>query len=923
MNFFEEGSVWRKWDMHIHTPMSALNNQFNISSDDEINWNNYIHELFTRAIANDIHAIGLTDYYSIDGYEKVKEIVSDDKKLKEIFKEEINKEDKYLDKIKEIALFPNIELRLTLMVIYNDSKQSKVEAHVLFDNQLSIDEIKENFLGKLTLKTEMTVSGGKEVSFTRRNLENLGKKIKSEQKEFSDKSDYEAGCNVAYVDFDELKELLRKNFLHKSILLLVEDDITNISWKDQGHLVRKNHYAQCDGLMSSNPNTIKWGLSEETKKEFSSYKPCFWGSDAHKYEKMFKPDKDRFCWIKADLTFEGLRQVLINPHDRIFIGKIVPELDNYLKNKPTKLKEVKINKRKEFKNKKTWFDADIKLNPYMTTIIGNKGSGKSALSDIIALVCNSKNIEHASFLNKERFRKTPENYADDYEATIWWADNEKSEKKSLAETVDESAVELVQFLPQRYIEKVCSGIGDEFKKEIEKTIFSYMDIADKEGCTNLTQLIEKKTASNYLSYQKFKNELEKINVKINELENKKTKEHQQAVTEKLNNLNLMLERHLNAKPTKVEPPTDEQNDRHTKLIKKLDEKYKEIEEDYNLKINQLKKINEQLTDINNFLNEKDIVLKNIDDFNTKFKMLSESLSIKNEKYITLKINDAEFNQKTNQLLNDKIVLSSLTSTTEVELNKVVIPIDFDINSENIKKSLEEYKSLYSKLHFIFLIKKILIEKTSLESQNYQKYIADLKAWEEKRKQIIGEIDGLDDGSIKLYMEEKKYIENQLDKDLCDLYHKRLEIVSNIYEMHIKNCDVMKEIYKPIEIKLKDILEIMEEKINFDVQVVPKPDLKEEILNKVDQRVSGFFYGKQAGNSKLNDLIDKTVFNNREKTLEFVSDIYKVVTENIDETHKVLNNKVVEFYNYIGSLEYLESIYALKLGDKDLKQLLPG
>ena len=69
-------------------------------------------------------------------------------------------------------------------------------------------------------------------------------------------------------------------------ILLVEDDITNISWKDQGHLVRKNHYAQCDGLMSSNPNTIKWGLSEETKKEFSSCKPCFWGSGAHKYEKM-------------------------------------------------------------------------------------------------------------------------------------------------------------------------------------------------------------------------------------------------------------------------------------------------------------------------------------------------------------------------------------------------------------------------------------------------------------------------------------------------------------------------------------------------------------------------------------------------------------------------------------------------------------
>lgn len=40
-------------------------------------------------------------------------------------------------------------------------------------------------------------------------------------------------------------------------------------------------------------------------------------------------------------------------------------------------------------------------------------------------------------------------------------------------------MELVQFLPQRYIENVCGGIGQEFNNEIERTIFSYMDIAEK------------------------------------------------------------------------------------------------------------------------------------------------------------------------------------------------------------------------------------------------------------------------------------------------------------------------------------------------------------------------------------------------------------------------------------------------------------
>ena len=135
-----------------------------------------------------------------------------------------------------------------------------------------------------------------------------------------------------------MKKVLDDNFKDRYLLLFAEDNITDINWSGQGHLVRKKIYAQCNGIFSSNPNTIKWGLEDSTKEEFSTYKPCFWGSDAHDYDKMFKPDMDRFCWIKSDLTFAGLKQVLICPQDRIYIGNIVPEYDNYLKNKQNIIK---------------------------------------------------------------------------------------------------------------------------------------------------------------------------------------------------------------------------------------------------------------------------------------------------------------------------------------------------------------------------------------------------------------------------------------------------------------------------------------------------------------------------------------------------------------------------------------------------------
>ena len=47
----------------------------------------------------------------------------------------------------------------------------------------------------------------------------------------------------------------------------------------------------------------------ETVLRLGGFKPCLHGSDAHKIVDLFKPDKDRFCWIKADPTFEGLRHV--------------------------------------------------------------------------------------------------------------------------------------------------------------------------------------------------------------------------------------------------------------------------------------------------------------------------------------------------------------------------------------------------------------------------------------------------------------------------------------------------------------------------------------------------------------------------------------------------------------------------------------
>lgn len=75
-----KGSEWNKWDLHIHTPESGMANEFGND------WDKYVQSLFRGAIANNIVAIGITDYFTIDGYKKLlTDYLEDDDKLNSLF----------------------------------------------------------------------------------------------------------------------------------------------------------------------------------------------------------------------------------------------------------------------------------------------------------------------------------------------------------------------------------------------------------------------------------------------------------------------------------------------------------------------------------------------------------------------------------------------------------------------------------------------------------------------------------------------------------------------------------------------------------------------------------------------------------------------------------------------------------------------
>lgn len=398
----EKGSAWRKWDLHLHTPASYLNNQF--GSD----WDKFVQDLFRKAIQKRVSAIALTDYFTIDGYKKIKtEYLANDEKMQALFSKD------ELSYINEMLILPNIEFRIDKFVGSNS-----INLHVIFSNEFPIVEIEDNFLHELDFVYEGSPQTEDEKHKLKMdNLAKLGRKLKSEHTKFQGQSDVYIGMMSAVVDHSQISRILEgrpSTFKGKYLLgVAADNDLSKIDWDSRDHQTRKVLIQKSDFLFSSNPKTIKWALAEEPYgegkekfiQEFKSLKPCIHGSDAHTSEQIChpcihrgQPDhscvenpndcKLRYCWIKADTTFEGLKQIRFEPKLRVRIQEDDPvESETY-----AKINELTITFPDELiikddTGEKTAFCINgsykLRFSNNLTCIIGGRGSGKSTLAHIL------------------------------------------------------------------------------------------------------------------------------------------------------------------------------------------------------------------------------------------------------------------------------------------------------------------------------------------------------------------------------------------------------------------------------------------------------------------------------------------------------------------------------------------------------------
>ena len=354
-----KGSEWRRWDLHIHTPETKKNDQFEGINTQE-KWDKFYEDVISYVKSDDdikkVSVIGITDYFSIENYRKV---VSDGK-LSENFD----------------LILPNIEMRVSPV-----SSRAAMNIHFIC-NPLIVSQLDSKLFHQLKFKH----SNGQTFYAIKEDFIKLGQLI---DVNLDGELAYKKGLSQFVVELNNLKEILQDKDLRENILVAVSNSsndgasgIGNPSRPNENSdltAIREDLYYFADIIFSSNPSDIKYFLGEGSlnKREiigkYGKLKPCIHGCDAHTNSKILNPDDNRYCWIKADCTFNGLKQIVYEPEERVVISSTNPNI----KKDYNIIEKVTINDER-FSTKPIYF------NPNLTCIIGGKSTGKSIILNNMA-----------------------------------------------------------------------------------------------------------------------------------------------------------------------------------------------------------------------------------------------------------------------------------------------------------------------------------------------------------------------------------------------------------------------------------------------------------------------------------------------------------------------------------------------------------
>lgn len=902
------GALWRQWDLHVHTPASFHWQGQKFDGDlSSAQTTGLVDEMIEAMNKAEPAVFAIMDYWTFDGWFALKQ------RLSEADAPKLTKK-----------VFPGIELRLSAPT------ERRLNAHVIFSDEISDQHLKD-FLANLKIeRLDRSISKDALVDLARATAADMLAK-KGHKKDVVD-SNYAdallAGYKLAEVKTESYKQAISSVPDGLAIGFMpydTSDGLTEVKWEQ--------HYSYFLGLFESSP------IFESRNLELRTAFLCersptnhAWidnfrhglkgiprlvvaGSDAHCFVGVAGNDDKRGygdfpsgkkTWIKADPTFRGLKQAILEPAKRSYIGDKPPKVLEVESNKTYYIESIEITKTGDKAGVGEWLHGcDIPLNPDLVAIIGNKGSGKSALADVIATLGNSRQSRHFSFLRRDRFLGKTGEPARHFTGTLTWCD-ESTEARPLNELPSEEKAELVRYIPQHYFEELCnehvSGKSDAFEKELRSVIFSHASEDMRLGALDFDQLTEQQEQSLRNRLGEYRKELASANASIVRIEEQLQPIELKKLTDLLLLKGKQIEEHDKLKPAEVAAPTEALSPEQKQAAEGLAAASQQIEA--------AKKRTLEIAGESTELAKRQKAITNIREqlrllqrtFDQAQNTVSDDLKLLGFAWSDL----AAIDIKTSALDKRSAELTTKQGELKAESEQL---------AENLKTYTETQQGFTSKLN--------------APQQQFESYQRQLAEWNRKRDELIG---SPTEPESKVGLETRIEQIEALPDQLKELEAKRLQLSGEIFDTLDAQRRARAELFKPVQDLIQKNGLIREDyRLQFQATLAASADAISDQLFALIKQTWGEFRGQDEAPSTIRKLFDRHDLNTRGGALAFVGALQEKIVEAARASGSpagIFNlvkkgQSAAAVYDLIFGLNFLEPRYSLLFQDTQIEQLSPG
>jgi ABC-type lipoprotein export system ATPase subunit len=886
------GSVWRKWDLHVHTPASVVQG-YGGDSDDV--WDRFINHL--EALPDEFAVLGINDYLFIDGYRKLRQLKMEGR----------------LANIE--TLLPVIEFRLSKFAGHD--KMLRLNYHIIFADDLDPDIIEQQFLVQLRSGLNVsaehtTIAKQWNAVVTKTSLQGLGRLIREDMPagRATDirESDFILGFNNLNFDETKLVQLLENSYLRgRYVTAIGKAEWDQYRWTDHSIADKKNFINSVDIVFTAATDLAAFERGRkrlETEKVNCKLFDC---SDAHLYADSENKDRLGNCmtWVKGDTTLDGLMLAVKDYPERVYVGPRPPLLGE-IDRKPAKyIRRVFINKNQVASSQGKWFEnIDIPLNPELVAVIGNRGMGKSALLDSIALAGNApRPSNEMSFLSQ--FQKARANLATNFEVTLEWYTPGPEDIVPLSASYDASSPSRVRHLPQHFIDQICNEEHDRFVTEIERVVFSHVPEEERLGLESLSQLVEFRMEATRQQTEDIRTEISELNSLIADLEADLSPARRLQLTSLLDQRLDELRGMWSRRPTLLPLPKSS-NPELDARIRELRVEIKRLsaeKADYERQAVTLRAAVESARRVLALLDKID---KDVSKLSADHSEDFSRLGIPIDQIIFLKI-------------NRDIVLAKEREMVQ-ELGRFRVALDGD-----------QEGSLAANLTHLQAELKAAEDALSAPMQLYQGAKQAHSEFRQAVREVIGSTDSLD--TIRYLKAHIARLESDAPAELVALESVRLDITKALFDKLVEHIVLLHELYAPVQ-KFIDAHPPADQafKVEFTASL-EAIDFADGLFSHVANNKRGSFYGAEQASARAVELLADTNFSSWNSVAEFLSKVHDALhydsRQGEDGAARQVSDQVrpgsstAALYDFIYQLGYIEYRHHLTMGGRSLGDLSPG